>query len=48
MDNDQLTKIKITLLPKYGILKLSDIEVLVNQEIELLSLGNLTFEAEGW
>jgi hypothetical protein len=43
IDGDSLSKIKITSLPANGILKLSDAEVTLNQEITAAELNNLTF-----
>jgi hypothetical protein len=43
VDGDSLSKIKITSLPTNGILQLGGIDVLTNQEIDVLSLGTLTF-----
>ena len=43
VDNDSLSKIKITSLPANGILKLSDAAVKVNQEIAAADLNKLTF-----
>jgi RHS repeat-associated protein len=43
IDGDSLTKIQITALPTNGILKLSGIDVGINQEITNANLGNLTF-----
>jgi Ca2+-binding RTX toxin-like protein len=43
IDGDSLSQIKITSLPTNGRLKLSGIDVTVNQEIATADLGNLTF-----
>ncbi len=43
VDANSLSQIKITSLPDQGILKLSDAEVTVNQEILAADLNNLTF-----
>jgi VCBS repeat-containing protein len=43
IDGDSLTKIQIIALPTNGTLKLSGIDVGINQEITAANLGNLTF-----
>ena len=45
-DNDKMTKIQITSLPNNGTLKLSKTAVIVDQEIAVENLGDLTFEPE--
>lgn len=42
-ENDPLTKIKISSLPANGTLKLNATNILINQEINLADLGNITF-----
>ena len=44
MDNDQLTKIKITSLTNQGKLKLSDTHISINQEIQISFLKHLVWE----
>ena len=46
MDNDTLTKIKITSLTNQGKLKLSDTPVSINQEIQISFLKHLVWEPQ--
>ena len=46
MDNDSLTKIKITSLTNQGKLKLSDTPISINQEIQISFLKHLVWEPE--
>ncbi|WP_167859234.1 tandem-95 repeat protein [Paenibacillus cymbidii] len=43
VDNDSLSKVKITSLPAHGTLKLGGVTVTVYQEIDASALGNLKF-----
>ena len=45
-DNDKMTQIQITSLPNNGTLKLSATAVIVNQEIAVENLDDLTFEPQ--
>ena len=45
-DGESLSQIKITSLPANGTLKLNDVAVTVNQEIDANQLNNLTFTAD--
>ena len=47
IDNDALSKIKIASLPLNGILKLSGVNITLNQEIPAAQLANITFVPNG-
>src|SRR5579859_3576443 len=45
-DGDPIAKIKVTALPAHGTLKVNNVAVTLNQEVQAADLGNITFTPE--